>query len=133
MSQSYAGTVSDRKKAVDVDVAAVVAEELAQHAPGAAVAGPASGGVQVIRVSLDIDAFRQLIIALAGTLGEGSHLRLDVFGGLIILDVTGSHLNPDAIDTLRAMAEAMDGHIVPDPPAPEGFSVQVPSGLSEWD
>jgi hypothetical protein len=118
---------------VEVDVAAVVAEVLSEHAPGTPVAGQASGDVQVIRVSLDLDAFRELLVALAGTLDEGSHLRLDVVGGLVYLDVTGSHLGADQVDPLRELAHGMDGRIVPDPPAPEGFSVQVPAGLSEWD
>lgn len=124
--------MTDQGQVVEVDVAAVVAEVVAQHAPGVAVAGPESGGVQVIRVSLDVDAFRELLAALAGTLDERSLLRLDVFGGLIILDVTNSHLGDDEIGPLRALAEAMDGRLVPDPPAAEGFSVQLPSGLSEW-
>ena len=98
-------------QAVEVDVAAVVAEELAEHAPGTTVAGPESGGVQVIRVSLDLDAFRELLVALAATLDEGSHLRLDVFGGLIILDVTGSHLGAEAG---RPVACPRRGHGRPD-------------------
>ena len=125
--------MTEPSRAVEVDVAAVVAEELARHAPGTTVAGPESGGVQVIRVSLDLDTFRELLTALAATLDEDSRLRLDVFGGLIILDVTGSHLGAEAVEPLRTLAAAMGGRIVPDPPVPEGFSVQVPSGLSEWD
>ena len=125
--------MTEPSRAVDVDVAAVVAEELVRHAPGTTVAGPESGGVQAIRVSLDLDTFRELLAALAATLDEHSRLRLDVFGGLIILDVTGSHLGAEAVGPLRALATAMGGRIVPDPPVPEGFSVQVPSGLSEWD
>lgn len=119
------------EQVVEVDVAAVVAEEVARNAPGTSVSGPESGGVQVIRVSLDLAAFRELLGALASTLGEGSHLRLDVFGGLLCLDVTGSHLGADTVGPLRALAQGMGGRIVPDPPAAEGFSVQVPSGLSE--
>ena len=126
------GDVTDRGQVVEVDVAAVVAEVLSEHAPGTPVAGQASGGVQVFRVSLDLDAFRELLVALAATLDNGSHLRLDVVGGLIYLDVTGSHLGAEQVGPLRELALAMDGRIVPDPPAAEGFSVQVPSGLSEW-
>ena len=58
------GVVPMRRWGEPDDVAAVVAEVLAQHAPGVAVAGPESGGVQVIRVSLDDDAFRELLAAL---------------------------------------------------------------------
>ncbi len=118
---------------VEVDVAAVVAEVLAEHATGTTVAGPESGGVQVVRVSLDVVAFRELLVAVAATLGEGSHLRLDAVGGLIVLDVTGGRLGVEQVDLLRAAAQAMDGRLVPDLLAPERFSVQVPSGLTEWD
>lgn len=126
------GDVTDPGQVVEVDVAAVVAEVLAEHAPGTAVAGQESGGVQVIRVSLDVAAFRELLVALAATLDEGSHLRLDVVGGLLFLDVTGSHLGAEQVDPLRDRAQALGGRLVPDPPAAEGFSVQVPSGLIEW-
>jgi hypothetical protein len=118
---------------MEVDVAAVVAEVLAQHAPGTPVAGPESGGVQVIRVSLDLDGFRELLVALAATLDQDSHLRLDVLGGLVLLDVTRSHLSAEQVDPLRALTQTMDGRLVPDPPAAAGYSVQLPSGLSEWD
>src|SRR5512140_39675 len=124
--------MADPEQVVEVDVAAVVAEELARLAPGAAVAGQESGGVQVIRVSLDVVTFRELIAAIAATLDEGSLLRLDVVGGVILLDVTRSHLRTEQVDPLRDLALAMGGRVVPDPPVPEGFSVQVPSGLSEW-
>ena len=125
--------MADRAQVEEVDVAAEVADVISQHAPGTSVSGQESGGVQVIRVSLDLAAFRELLVALSATLGEGSHLRLDVVGGLIFLDVTGSHLGADHIDLLRRLARAMDGSILPDPPAAQGFSVQLPSGLSEWD
>jgi hypothetical protein len=125
--------VTDPGPVVEVDVAAVVAEVLAEHAPGTSVAGQESGGVQVIRVSLDVRAFRELLVALAATLGEGSHLRLDVVGGLLFLDVTSGRLGTEQADSLRARAKALGGRVVPDPPAAEGFSVQVPSGLIEWD
>jgi hypothetical protein len=118
---------------MEVDVAAVVAEVLAQYAPGTPVAGPESGGVQVIRVSLDLDGFRELLVALAATLDQDSHLRLDVLGGLVLLDVTRSHLSAEQVDPLRALTQTMDGRLVPDPPAAAGYSVQLPSGLSEWD
>lgn len=124
--------MTDPGQVVEVDVAALVAEVLAEHAPGTSVSGQESGGVQVIRVSLDVDAFRELLVALAATLHEDSHLRLDVVGGLLFLDVTGSHLGSDQVDPLRSRAEALGGRVVPDPPAAEGFSVQVPSGLIEW-
>ena len=88
--------------------------------------------MQVIRVSLDVAAFRELLVCLAATLDEGSHLRLDVVGGLLFLDVTGSHLGAEQVDPLRDRAQALGGRLVPDPPAAEGFSVQVPSGLIEW-
>jgi hypothetical protein len=39
--------MTDPEQVVEVDVAAVVAEEIARHAPGTSVAGPTSGGVQV--------------------------------------------------------------------------------------
>ena len=117
----------------EVDVAAVVAEQVAQHAPGTTVAGPDSGGVQVIRVSLAVDDFRGLLIALAATLGEGARLRLDYNGGVLSLDVTGRHRGADGIDPLRRAAAAMGGEVVPDPPAAEPFSVRIPAGLSEWD
>jgi hypothetical protein len=125
--------VTDPGQVVEVDVAAVVAEVLAEHAPGTSVGGQESGGVQVIRVSLDAGAFRELLVALAATLDEGSHLRLDVVGGLLLLDVTSGRLGTERVDSLRARAEALGGRVVPDPPAAEGFSVQVPSGLIEWD
>ena len=125
--------MTDPGQVVEVDVAAVVAEVLAEHAPGTSVAGQASGGVQVIRVSLDVSAFRKLLVAIAATLDQGSHLRLDVVGGLVFLDVSGSRLGADQVDPLRARAEALGGRLVPDPPVAEGFSVQVPSGLIEWD
>ena len=118
---------------MEVDVAAVVAEVLAEHAPGTSVAGQESGGVQVIRVSLDLPVFRDLLVAVAGTLDDGSLLRLDVVGGLVLLDVTRSHLGPEQVLTLRTLAQSLGGQVVPDPPAPQGFSVQVPSGLIEWD
>ena len=124
--------MTDPGQVVEVDVAAVVAEVLAEHAPGTAVGGQESGGVQVIRVSLDVAAFRELLVSLAATLDEGSHLRLDVVGGLLFLDVTGSHLGAEQVDRLRDRAQALGGRLVPDPPAAEGFSVQVPSGLIEW-
>jgi hypothetical protein len=125
--------VTNRGQVVEVDVAAVVAEVLSEHAPGTSVSGQESGGVQVIRVSLDLVAFRDLLVALAATLGAGAHLKLDVVGGLIFLDVTDSQLDAQHIEPLRDLARAMDGCIVPDPPAAHGFSVQLPSGLSEWD
>lgn len=125
--------VADPGQVVDVDVAAVVAEVLAEHAPGTSVAGQESGGVQVIRVSLDLARFRELLVALAGTLDGGSLLRLDVVGGLVMLDVTGSHLGHDQVEPLHDLAEALGGQVVTDPPAAQGFSVQVPSGLIEWD
>lgn len=125
--------MTHRGQVEEVDVAAVVAEEVARHAPGTTMAGPESGGVQVIRVSLDVAAFRELLAALAATLGEGAHLRLDQFGGLLTLDVTGAHTYAEGIEPLRALATAMGGQVVPDPSAAEGFSVQVPAGLSEWD
>ena len=119
---------------MEVDVAAVVAEVLSEHAPGTSVSGQESGGVQVIRVSLDLVVFRELLVALAATLGAGAHLKLDVVGGLIFLDVTSSgRLGAEHIGPLRDLARAMDGCIVPDPPTAHGFSVQLPSGLSEWD
>ena len=124
--------MTDPGQVVEVDVAAAVAEVLAEHAPGTAVAGQESGGVQVIRVSLDVAAFRELLVALAATLDEGSHLRLDVVGGLLFLDVTDSHLGPEQVDPLRDRAHTLGGRLVPDPPAAEGFSVQVPSDLIEW-
>jgi len=125
--------MTDGGQVEEVDVAAVVAEVVAQHAPGTSVAGQASGGVQVIRVSLDLPRFRELLVALAGSLDATSLLRLDVVGGLVSLDVTGSHLAADQVDTLRSLAQSLGGQLVPDPPAPQGFSVQVPSGLIEWD
>lgn len=125
--------VTDRRQVSEVDVAAVVAEEVARHAPGTSVAGPESGGVQVIRVSLDEAAFRELLTALAATLGEGSHLRLDVVGGLLYLDVTRSHAGAEDVEPIHDLAQALGGHVVPDPIAAEGFSVQVPTGLTEWD
>lgn len=125
--------MADQQQLSEVDVAAVVAEEVARHAPGTAVAGPESGGVQVIRVSLDETAFRQLLTAIAPTLGEGSHLRLDVVGGVLYLDVTKSRAGADDVSPIHDLAHAMGGHVVPDPLAPEGFSVQVPTGLIEWD
>ena len=117
----------------EVDVAAVVAEQVAQHAPGTTVAGPDSGGVQVIRVSLAVDAFRELLAALSATLGRGTRLRLDYNGGVLSLDVTGEHHGADGIDALRRAAAAMGGEVVPDPPAAQPFSVRIPAGLSEWD
>jgi hypothetical protein len=117
---------------VEVDVAAVVAEVLPEHAPGTSV-GEESGEVQVVRARLDPAAFRELLVALATTLDEGSHLRFDVVGGLVYLDVTGSHLGAEQVEPLRAMAQSMGGRMVPDPPAAAGFSVQLPSGLSESD
>ena len=125
--------MTHRGQVEEVDVAAVVAEEVARHAPGTTMAGPQSGGVQVIRVSLDVAAFRELLAALATTLGEGVHLRLDQFGGLLTLDVTGRHTGAEGIGPLRALATAMGGDVVPDPVAAGNFSVQVPAGLSEWD
>ena len=125
--------MADQGEVVEVDVAAVVAEVLAEHAPGTSVAGPESGGVQVIRVSLHVNAFRELLVALAATLGEGSHLRLDVVGGLLYLDVTGSHARPEDAGPIGDLVRVLGGHIVPEPLAAEGFSVQVPTGLSEWE
>ena len=125
--------MTDRRQVLEVDVAAVVAEVVARHAPGTSVAGPESGGVQVIRVSLDIDTFRELLTALAATLGEGSHLRLDVVGGLLYLDVTGSHARAEDVGPIGDLVRALGGHIVPEPLAAEGFSVQLPTGLSEWE
>lgn len=128
--------MTHRGQVEEVDVAAVVAEEVARHAPGTTMAGPESGGVQVIRVSLDLAAFRDLLAALAATLGEGTHLRLDQFGGLLTLDVTGRqgrHSGAEGMEPLRALATAMGGDVVPDPTAAGSFSVQVPAGLSEWD
>jgi hypothetical protein len=125
--------VTDRRQVAEVDVAAVVAEVLAEHAPGTSVAGPESGGVQVIRVSLDVATFRELLTALAATLGEGSHLRLAVVGGLLYLDVTGSHARAEDAGPIGDLVRALGGHIVPEPLAAEGFSVQLPTGLSEWD
>ena len=125
--------MTDRGKVVEVDVAAVVAEELARHAPGTAVAGQESGGVQVIRVTLDLAAFRRLLTAIAGVLESGSHVRLDAIGGVVHLDVTGCRPSPVQVDRLRALARAMDGHVVMTRPVAEGFSVRLPSGLSEWE
>ncbi len=124
--------MKDGGKVVDVDVAAVVAEELARHAPGTAMAGPSSGGVQVIRVALDLPAFRRLIVALAGPLDVGSHVRLDAIGGLIRLDVTAARPSAPQLDRLRALAAAMDGQVVVAGDDAGAFSVQLPSGLSEW-
>lgn len=122
-----------QRRPVDVDVAAVVAEEVAQHAPGTRVAGPDSGGVQVIRVALDVVAFRELLAALSTTLGEGSHLRLDQNGGLLTLDVTGTRCDLDDLEPVRAVAQAMGGDIVPGPAPAAGFCVRVPFTLTEWD
>ncbi len=124
--------VVDRGKHVEVDVAAVVAEELSRHAPGTAVAGQPSGGVQVIRVTLDLTAFRRLLVTIAGTLDAGSHVRLDAIGGVVHLDVTECRPTPAQVDRLRALARALDGHVVVSRPVATGFSVQLPSGLSEW-
>ncbi len=124
--------MTDRGQLVEVDVAAVVAEELARLAPGTAMAGPASGGVQVIRVALDLSAFRLLLAALAATLDAGSHVRLDAVGGIIRLDVSGCRPRSSEVDRLRALARAMDGDVVMGSPVADAFSVQLPSGLSEW-
>ena len=115
---------------LEVDVAAVVAEELARHAPGTAVAGPASGGVQVIRVEIELAPFRALLAALAATLDAGSHLRLDAIGGVLHLDVTGARPTSEQLARVRVLAEAMGGSVVVDPVAAEGYSVRLPSSLS---
>lgn len=120
------------EQVVDVDVAAVVAEELAHHAPGTEMAGQSSGGVQVIRVALDVRTFRRLLVALAGTLDVGSHVRLDAIGGIIHLDVTDARPGAPQLVRLQALARAMDGQVVMAPGDSEAFSVQLPSNLSEW-
>ena len=51
----------------EVDVPATVAWVLAQHAPGTHMEGPSSGGVQVIRATLDPEAFDAFLVAVAAS------------------------------------------------------------------
>lgn len=117
----------------ELDVAAVVAVVLATHAPGTHVEGPSSGGVQVIRATLDPVAFDALLLAVAGLIGVGSRVRLEHDGGRVHVIVGGARSDEAGLVRVRAALVPLHGNLVLTDAGGEGFSVSVPSGISAWE
>ena len=117
----------------EVDVPATVAWVLAQHAPGTHMEGPSSGGVQVIRATLDPEAFDAFLVAVAAVVGIGSRVRLEHDGGKVRIAVAGARIDPVALLHVRETLAVLGGTLELETPTGDAFSAAVPSGLSEWE
>lgn len=117
----------------ELDVAAVVAVAIATHAPGTHMEGPSSGGVQVIRATLDPAAFDALLLAVAELVGVGSRVQLEHDGGRVRVIVGGARADEAGLDRVRAALVPLGGTLTLDGPGGDAFSVAVPSGLSAWE
>lgn len=117
----------------ELDVPAVVAWILAQHAPGTHMEGPSSGGVQVIRATLDPEAFDAFLIAVADVVGVGARVRLEHDGGKVRIVV--GNARPDRLALVRVMEtlDVLGGTMVLEEADGSAFTAAIPSGLSEWE
>ncbi len=117
----------------EVDVPATVAWVLAQHAPGTHMEGPSSGGVQVIRATLDPEAFDAFLVAVAAVVGIGSRVRLEHDDGKVRIAVAGARVDPVALLHVRETLGVLGGTLELESHTGDAFSAAVPSGISEWE
>lgn len=127
---SRAGTTDGRE---ELDVAATVAWALSQHAPGTHVAGPTTGGVQVVVATLDPEAFDTLLLAMAELVGVGSTVRLEHDGGKVRLAVSGARPDTMGLIRVREAAVEMGGTVLLKGADDDAFTVELPVGLSVWE
>ncbi|WP_392543785.1 hypothetical protein [Oryzobacter telluris] len=117
----------------ELDVAATVAYVLSRYAPGTHMAGPTTGGVQVIVATLDPVAFEEFLVAVSEVVGVGSSVRLEHDGGKVAVVVTGARRDPAALEAVRTSLAVLGGRLVLTDEHGEAFSAQVPVGLSAWE
>lgn len=125
-----AGSGAERE---ELDVAATVADVLSRYAPGTHMAGPTTGGVQVIVATLDPTAFETFLVAVSELVGVGSTVRLEHDGGKVAVVVAGARRDPAALVAVHASLAVLGGRLVLTSEHGESFSAQVPVGLSAWE
>ncbi len=109
-----------REAETEVDVAAVVRDEVRLRAPRVQVDG------DPVRARLDVHSLRLLVSAIGDATGSDAALTVSSNGEQLRLAVANRAADGPTLERVRELAAALDGLVIADPAPTDGFSVLLP-------